>query len=206
MIPASTPKWHRSKVESRANAELKKRYGNEERSPVQLLIVRGYYRDSMGVKGKNDRGIYDDAFFLLADDGEFLGFNGNADPAKVRKGKGTGSEKGMGSLKPGVWKYKPGKHKGKTSAFRQAERVTLLRDCEKDTPGAIKIGGAYFYEDSSLADFGVNVHPGGEKSTNSEACLTVPPKQWSLFHDMLHALLKKYGAKDFELILIEENG
>ena len=34
--------------------------------PVYLVGVRGYYLDSMGKKGVNDRGMYDDAIFLVS--------------------------------------------------------------------------------------------------------------------------------------------
>src|SRR5690606_22423033 len=43
--------------------ELLKRRGVPDR--VALLGLRGYYRDTMGKKGRNDRGLYDDAIVLV---------------------------------------------------------------------------------------------------------------------------------------------
>jgi lysozyme len=55
---------------------------------VFLIGIRGYYQDSMGKPGINDRGIYDDAICLLAPN-LFLTFNANTDPSVYRPGIAT---------------------------------------------------------------------------------------------------------------------
>jgi hypothetical protein len=50
---------------------------------VVILAQRGYYRDSLGAKGKNDRGIFDDMIAVLSPR-VFRTFNGNTDPSATR--------------------------------------------------------------------------------------------------------------------------
>lgn len=158
---------------------------------VCLLGIRGYYLDSMGVKGKNDRGIYDDALIWFFPEG-FMTFRANVDPSRVRKGKGTGSGKGMANLKVGRWSYKMGMHNGSVPhpAFRQAAEVIVVRD------------GNPNYEDSGW--FGINIHRGGANSTSSLGCQTVPPAQWSAFKELGYAKLKELGQKTFDYVLMDE--
>ena len=66
-----------------------------------LLGVRGYYRDTMGERGRNDRGIYGDAILLLTPTA-YVTFNANADPAQFKSG--------IANLKCGVWTYRLGTH------------------------------------------------------------------------------------------------
>ena len=82
-----------------------------------VVGVRGYYRDTMGAPGVNDRGIYDEAIFLHTPSAT-VAFNGNTDPSRVKKGSGTGARKGMASLNPGVWKvHRFDLHNGKYLAL-----------------------------------------------------------------------------------------
>jgi len=155
---------------------------------VILVGVRGYYRDSMGAKFKNDRGIYDDAVFILTPT-LFAAYNFNTDPSAYRKGKGFGSAKGMATLKTGIWKYQKGIHRG-YQAFVQAGKVTVIRD------------GSPNYEDTGY--FGINIHRGGNSGTSSLGCQTLPVSQWDVFKKSLYYQLDYYKQKTFEYFLIDE--
>lgn len=160
--------------------------------PVILVGIRGYYLDSMGVKGENDRGIYDDAFFWVTKN-SFVSFNGNTDPSRVKKGKGTGSKKGMANLVEGVWTYQQGKHNGSSPhmAFRQAAAVKVLRD---------GIDGNY----EETGWFGINIHRGGQNGTSSLGCQTVPVAQWKAFKDHGYNTMNMLGVSTFPYLLISE--
>lgn len=159
---------------------------------IILLGLRGYFRDSMGKPGKNDRGIYDDAaFWVELDSGRIHQYNFNTDPSAYKKGIGTGAQKGMAMLKPGCWDYQMGIHKG-YQAFVQADEVVVIRDGTPD------------YEDKGW--FGINIHRGGVNSTSSLGCQTIPPAQWPDFKSTGYALLKAASQKTFKYLLMEQQG
>jgi hypothetical protein len=149
---------------------------------VALIGVRGYYRDTMGKPGTNDRGIYDDAIFLVSEH-VFAAFNANVDPSVFRKHIAT--------LKPGVWWYKPGIHglsrpKAKQyQAYVQAAPVRVARDQEGDDTGF----------------FGINIHRGGVNTTSSEGCQTITQDQWIGFRSLLNTELKRAGVEKFPYLL-----
>jgi hypothetical protein len=185
-MPKSKPQMKEKDV-----LKLIKKYKiDREKHPVVLVGVRGYYLDTMGVKGENDRGIFDDAAFILTPNG-FFSFNFNTDPSAYRKGEGYSTKKGMACLMAGLWWYKIGLHKGKP-AYRQAAHVTVMRD---------GIKGDYPH----TGDHAINIHwapPSGR--TSSEGCQTVPYSQWSAFKSLLDMELNKYGqGKKFPYILVE---
>lgn len=136
--------------------------------PIVVLGIRGYYLNTQGAVGVNDRGIYDDAIFLKTNNNVYA-FNGNTDPSHYRKGHGTGKEKGMATLMPGTYYcYHIGMHNGKYIALVQtAGEVTVVRD--GDPP----------YEDKGY--FGINCHKGYFNSTSSEGCQTIYKPQWDEF-------------------------
>ena len=53
----------------------------QDKFPVCVVAVRGYYLDSMGSKGRNDRGIFDDAIFIVTPNNIFR-FEANTDPLR----------------------------------------------------------------------------------------------------------------------------
>jgi hypothetical protein len=147
--------------------------------PVVVVGIRGYYKNSMGAPGVNDRGIYDDALFIDSPQAT-VAFNGNTDPSGYRKGKGKGTLKGMATLNPGPWfVHKFGLHRGKYLALCQrAGEVTVTRD--GDPP----------YTDTG--DFGINIHKGGYNGTSSAGCQTIHPDQWESFIGLAKDQAKRY--------------
>lgn len=135
---------------------------------VIVLSVRGYYLDSQGDKGKNDRGIYDDAAFIITP-AKFHAFNFNTDPSIYKKKIAT--------LVPGVHVFIAGMHKlgkpGTYQAFRQYGDFKVFRDGE-----GIDVGY-----------FGINLHKGGTSSTSSLGCQTVPANQWEEFRALMYSYL-----------------
>jgi hypothetical protein len=125
-----------------------------------LLGIRGYYRDTMGVRGANDRGLYDDAIVLLSPT-NFRAFNANCDPSVARPG--------IASLELGAWPYTIGTHHpGTPKAYPclvQAGPVRVRRD-----GGAVETG-----------EFYIHIHRGSRATTSSEGCQTIPPDQWDEF-------------------------
>lgn len=148
---------------------------------VKLLGVRGYYKQTMGNPVTNDRGIYDDAIFVITPD-TFVSFNANTDPSITRKG--------VAVLKPGIWKYKKGKHKINSptgyAAFVQADKVTVARDQQGDDTGF----------------FGINIHKGGFNTTSSLGCQTIYPDQWEAFRSLVYSEMDKYNQKVVPYILV----
>lgn len=163
-----------------------------------ILGVRGYYRDTMGKPGVNDRGIYDDAVFVFACDPErdfkitcHAPFNFNTDPSRVRKGHGTAeSTKGMAVLEPGIWLYELGMHRGKYMALIQSEPVKVKRD-----------GIVEDYTDVGM--FGINIHKGGIETTSSLGCQTVPPTQWYAFYALVEMLMAQNQIKEIQYCLVD---
>lgn len=132
--------------------------------PLFIVGVRGYYRDTMGVVGKNDRGLYDDALFVVSPNG-LMAFNANTDPSSYRKA--TKDTRGMATLVPGLYfAWVIGQHKGYRALQQIGGPVTVARDGES----ALDTGY-----------FGINGHRGSVHGTSSEGCQTVVPTQWPSF-------------------------
>lgn len=184
MIPDMRPQWTRKKLLDALTAK-----GIKPEGKVFVVGVRGYYLDSMGKPGVNDRSLYDDALFVVGPD-TFESFNANTDPSAYKFS--------VASLKVGVWRYKPGLHGITFSkpgypypAFVQAGEVVVKRDGKN---GDFK------------GWFGINIHRGGRSVTSSLGCQTVPPTQWNEFRKLVISELKTVGQSEFEYILIEGQG
>jgi lysozyme len=188
MLPKSRP----SKTWDQVGAILEE-YRISTKDPC-VLSMRGYMLNSMGVWGKNDRGIYDDAAFIWRPDGlKFACFNMNTDPSRYRPGHGfDDASKGMAVLNVGAWEYQKGLHKGVTPAFVQAAPVVVTRD------------GVPPYQDRGY--FGINHHPGGDTTTSSLGCQTWPKTQWIAYRNGVYQLLDDYSQKTFFYHLIERQG
>ena len=157
--------------------------------PVCLVGIRGYYRDSMGATGKNDRGIYDDALILVSPN-VHAAFNANVDPSRL--GWNANARKPMAQLKAGVYRYKIGQHgisRGNPyKALVQAGPVTVMRGDKEET-----------------GHFAINIHKGGRTTTSSEGCQTIPPQQWDAFLAITESELKRNNAKTLSYVLVNNS-
>jgi hypothetical protein len=180
MIPRNRPQQKRQDTER----QLKSAGVSD---PVCLVGIRGYYRDTMGAFGKQDRGIYDDAIILVSPN-VHAAFNANVDPSAY--GRNPKINKGYASLKSGVYRYKLGKHGIRSGnpykALVQGAPVTVQRD-----------GG-----DEETGYFGINIHRGGLRSTSSEGCQTIPPSQWDAFISLTESEMKRNNAKTLSYVLV----
>lgn len=183
-LPPARPKMTRDEL----LALVARRYPGERLPGTFVVGVRGYYPDSMGKKGVNDRGMYDDALFVVTPT-RFLAFNANTDPSRYRRGAGTGAGKGMATLKPGLWRaHRLGKHKGQYLALVQTGGpVTVIRD-----------GVDGDYPDTGY--FGINIHKGGVNTTSSEGCQTIPPAQWAEFINAVQGPAREQGVVPYVLL------
>jgi lysozyme len=143
--------------------------------PALLIGIRGYFLNTMGKAGVNDRNIYDDAIILLTPN-VYATFNANTDPSAFRKA--------IAVLKPGFypssWKFDT--HGGVKSKYpaicQRLAPMTVIRD---------QVG-----EDTGM--FGINNHKGGWTNTSSLGCQTIPPSQW----DAYYALVKSEWVRMYD--------
>lgn len=157
--PLSLPKMSRQEL----ILKIKSAHPDLDITGMAIVGIRGYYKRSMGNPTANDRAIYDDAIFILAEN-NFFGFNANCDPSKYKPS--------IAKLKAGVWPvYRFDIHGGKILQYpaicQRAGDVVITRDGVK---GEIR------------GSFGINIHKGGYKSTSSEGCQTIYPEQWDRFY------------------------
>jgi lysozyme len=188
-LPTAKPQASIDTVAARAARQWKKHRGAAPMPALYLVGVPGYYWESMGNPTANDRGIYDDAIFIISPT-LFASFNANTDPSAFRKAIAT--------LLPGVHPYRPGNHGisrpgGGYPAFRPAtpgESLPVRRDGETTIP-------------STRPGIAINIHRGSRTSTSSEGCQTIPPGQWPHFHATLTGELKRHALKSFPYILLD---
>lgn len=182
MIPNSTPKASREDITRIAE----RAFGREPLPAVYLVGVRGYYRQTMGDPKRNDRGIYDDAMFVVGPE-TFAAFNANTDPSVHRKG--------IASLVPGVHLYRPGRH----GISRPATSYPAFRPATPNEELPVTRDGIL----SPWPGVAINIHRGGRNTTSSAGCQTIPPSQWDAFHELLTNELRKAGMKRFPYILVD---
>lgn len=172
--------------------------------PVRVLAVRGYFRRTMGDPTKNDQGLFDDAAFLITPTS--IGrYNMNTDPSRLGINRENGLH--MAVLAPGVYPYKPGKHRGVDGHFRQPD---------DEDAGALALP-TYFGDERAIGEvtvlrngvpdvghFGINHHSGSTRSTSSAGCQTWPPSQWPEYRDEAYAALKHYRQPWLLYVLTDE--
>ncbi len=178
---------------SRYAAEKILTHYNVDRSKhlVCVVGVRGYYLNMIGAEGKNDRGVYDDAMFLITPT-KFMSVNANVDPSSYRKGYGIGDAKGIANLVAGAYyAWKLDYHKGQYLALCQRlGEMTVLRD---GTPPYLQ----------TSRWLGINNHKGGISTTASLGCQTVYPPQWKDYIELAESELKScYGSKEYNKVVV----
>lgn len=138
-----------------------------------MIVVgaRAYYLDTMGEKGKNDRGVSDDAIFLVTPN-LFAAFNTNTDPSAIYRS-------GLSRLKPSAYcAHRFDAHNGKYLALCQRAGQVIVH---RDGTDTIKDGtvhedyGHYLGNGDWQGDFGINIHKGGYGITSSLGCQTIRP-------------------------------
>ena len=176
--PPAKPEYCKCKIKpilAQNNLQLDKCY---------VVGIRGYYKRTMGNPTTNDRGIYDDAIFIVSPT-LYKAYNANVDASVYRTG--------IANLITGVWDYKLGIHglsKPKSKQYKalvQAGEVTVNRDKQGHDTGW----------------FGINIHKGSYTTTSSLGCQTIYPDQWPEFISTVESEMAKYGQKSIKYILIE---
>lgn len=207
MLPKAKPQNPYQTVVKNLNKSLKKFQHSEwDKNELILFLCVGYYRDSMGVKGVNDRRIFDDAMFVLSNTC-FQSFNCNADPNGRRPGRGFGRGKGMGNIANGVWRdsWRIGTHRGSYPALVQAEKIDIWRDAF-DANKEFTVDGIPRYLEKGNRYGGFNMHWAGSTSTSSLGCITFPfskqsyKNQWRQFIELVQNEMKRKGVKRATLV------
>lgn len=194
MLPNGTPRASREEIIDALIASGL--WKNRKVSRLSVVGVRGYYLNSMGRLNRNDRGIYDDAFFVLSPD-TFTSFNGNTDPSITRPGRAVLEAPQRVTYVPGWHGYRS-RHGHK--AFRQASVVTVKRDGGRGNGTPL---GKRRFQDAKNRRFWINLHRGGRGTTSSAGCQTVPPNQWDAFRALVMVQLERFQQQAFSYYLLD---
>jgi lysozyme len=150
---------------------------------VVLVGMRGYYLNSMGKRGVNDRGIYDDAIALLTPTA-YATFNANTDPSIYSPGIAT--------LLPGVHRYRKGRH-----GISRGAGYPALRPATKGEVLPVTRDGRA----GTATGIALNIHSGGRNSTSSRGCQTIHPSQWPAFQSLVYEEMSRHKQTTVPYIL-----
>jgi len=176
----------RPKITKEEVLELVRKQGFDIKEKVFVVALRGYYKDTMGAKGKNDIGIYDDAMILIGPE-VYETFNANTDPSKDRPG--------MATLLPGLHYFKRGKHGITRPGGGYAAFTPATPDDSLPVRRSGKVG--------VFRGVKINLHSGGEFTTSSEGCQTVIKIQWPEFQPKIYMYMDLYDQDLLPYVLIE---
>ena len=106
----------------------------------------------------------------------------------------------MACLRNGIHRYGTGRHRN-SIAFRQCERFTVMRD---GNPPYLDCGW-----------HAINLHSGGNSSTSSLGCQTVPRSTWLEFRRLIYGWLEEFRnpirkndrgqrVRSFDYVLLDE--
>ena len=153
--------------------------------PVVLVGIRGYYLNSMGQPGVNDRGLYDDAIILVSPTA-YATFNGNTDPSHFSPGIAT--------LVPGVHRYRKGRH-----GISRGAGYPALRPATKGEALPVTRDGRA----GTTTGIALNIHKGSRTSTSSRGCQTIHPSQWDAFINLVYLEMSRHDQSTIPYVLTE---
>lgn len=182
IIPQSRPQLTKE-LEAQIRGYLKE---HNVVSPVALVGIRGYYSSTFAPAG-NNRGVYDDALFVVTN-GSIASFNFNADPSIYKRGIAT--------LEKGVIYYVKGKH----NLSRPHKMYDALRPASAGWKVRVRRDGLK----GLLWGTALNIHRGGNSSTESEGCQTLPPAQWPEFINLIYGKMSHFDVTKVPYLLIEK--
>lgn len=197
IVPRARPEMDRGAVEALLRA------ADVALDLPALVGRRGYYRDTMGVAGVNDLGLYDDALFYVSPTA-FASFNANTDPSRERPN--------MATLAAGVWRFAIGIHNASKDpalhphykALVQATEFIVRRaGTESVAPGVKDERGRCLGGGRWVGWFGINCHKGGNTTTSSEGCQTVHPSQWDEFITLVARDMARHNVASLAYLLTE---
>lgn len=182
VIPATRPKQDEEKTRA-----IIAKHGIPRTVDVVLVGIRGYYRDTMGKPGVNDRNLYDDAIFVVSPTA-YTSYNANVDPSAYRAG--------IASLVVGVHWYKKGKH----GISRKPPYVpyAALRPASPDESVMVVRDG----KTGLHKGIAINIHKGGVNGTSSLGCQTIPPDQWKSFISLVYSEMDRYKQSRIPYVLV----
>lgn len=183
ILPPSRPRRDKDRIAQILN------FFKDSDTLLTIVFVRGYYLDSMGAAGRDDRNIYDDACFVATSDFTvFESYNANTNPSFIRRGG-----RNLAQLDLGVYRFYRGMHKRRYAALRafpEGREMPVTRDGKPSTAQYI------------------NIHKGSTSETVkdvvwSEGCLTLPDTQYGDFVMRVWTAMDRLKLETVRVILLE---